>query len=397
MYGAYSFSELLLQKIWLRGDFDRVAAVTEDGRKVQVLHPGRWNRLGGPDFREARLRLGDALETTGDVEVHLRAGDWEAHGHARDPAYGRVILHVVLFPTPDGRRTLGGSGTSIPVLALLPLLRHDLEEFAADDAVERLAGRPLGRMTDELVRLKPEDLKGLMRSYAGVRWRRKVHFARLRVQRLGFDAACHQTALEILGYRFNRAPMLRLAARFPLRQWSADGLSVESLVADEAGAWSLQGVRPANHPRVRLGQYWRWARACPGWPETLTGFGAVLPRVLAEQNPRAVRRECALGKLRNRLAETVCAGGVGGTRFDTLVVDGMLPLLVARSDLEAELFGVWFHWFPGDLPPAIPRALRELGISDGARSPLANGPAQGLLGWWWAKECGSVTPEGRGA
>jgi len=93
-----------------------------------------------------------------------------------------------------------------------------------------------------------------------------------------------------------------------------------------------------------------------------------------------------MGDVRYRLAAAVCGGGVGGTRFETLAVDGLLPLLAAKENLEAELFGVWYHWFPGDLPPVISGVLRELGVSGGARRPMANGPAQGLLGWWWSRE-----------
>src|SRR5581483_2798254 len=161
LYGAFSFPEKLLQKIWLRGDFDRAAAATTDGRAVRVLHPGRWNLLGGPDFRDARLALADAREATGDVEVHLHAADWEAHGHAGDRAYDRVQLHVVLFPPEPGHVTRGGDGQPIPVLALLPLLHHDLEEYAAEEAVEVLASRPSTRITDELVPLPRPELDAL--------------------------------------------------------------------------------------------------------------------------------------------------------------------------------------------------------------------------------------------
>ena len=56
LYGAYSFSEKLLQKIWLRGDFDRAALVLPDGRRLRVRHPGKWNLLGGPDFDKASAK-----------------------------------------------------------------------------------------------------------------------------------------------------------------------------------------------------------------------------------------------------------------------------------------------------------------------------------------------------
>ena len=102
LYGPFSFPEKLLQKIWLRGDFERAAAVTTDGRQVRVMHPGKWNLLGGPDFRGARLRLGDGPELTGDIELHLRAADWVAHAHAQDRNYDGVVLHVVLFPPEAG-------------------------------------------------------------------------------------------------------------------------------------------------------------------------------------------------------------------------------------------------------------------------------------------------------
>jgi hypothetical protein len=182
LYGAFSFPEKLLQKLWLRGDFNRANAVLGDGRMLRVVHPGKWNLLGGPDFTGSRLRFGDATarETCGDVEVHLRANDWDAHGHARDPAYDHVMLHVVLFPPEPGHVTRGVNGRSIPVLALLPLLHRALEEFAADEAVETLANRPLAGLPDELGALPAAELTSLLHRYSRARWREKTHFARLR-------------------------------------------------------------------------------------------------------------------------------------------------------------------------------------------------------------------------
>ncbi len=382
LYGAFTFPEKLLQKIWLRGDFDAAGAVTLDGHPVRVLHPGKWNLLGGPDFTGARLRIGGATarEVTGDVEVHLRADDWRAHHHANDPAYAGVVLHVVLFPPEKNHVTIGVGGQAISVLALLPILHRALEEFAADEAVERLAQRPDARMLEELSPLPPAELEALIGRHAGMRWRQKVHFARLRLDRLGWDAACHVAALEILGYRFNRAPMLRVAARWPLAAW-ADGTALaEEALASEAGAWSVQGVRPANHPRVRLAQYAAWARARPDWPARLRELARRLPAIEpGEAATRDVRRTRGLTRLRATLAAEVCADAVGGTRLDNLVCDGLLPLIAARE--SARLGGVWHHWFPGDFPPVIARGLRQLALCDGRSRPLCHGVAQGLLGW----------------
>lgn len=384
LYGAFSFSEKLLQKVWLRGDFNRAAAVTQDGRKLRIAHPGKWNLLGGPDFRGARLAFDEEHEITADVEVHLRTGDWDAHGHARDPAYDGVALHVVLFPPEPNHVTWGVGGRKIPVLALLPLLHHDLEEFAADEAVETLANRPTAQIAEELALLTPRELTTLLRRHAEARWRQKVHFARLRARRLGWSEACHHLALEILGYRFNRSPMLRVAGRWPLAEWASGEADPDAAFAIEAESWSLQGVRPANHPRVRLRQYGRWTQARPDWPVAWSGLMAALPEVDMLEETRSVRRSQHFVAWRDRIAHEVCSDAVGGTRLDNLICDGLLPLLAGRS--SREFGGLWLHWFTGDLPPFLLAGLRQLGIFDGRAQPACHGFAQGLLGWLLDRE-----------
>jgi hypothetical protein len=386
LYGPFTITERLMQKIWLRGEFDATHAIVEDGRLLQIMHPGRWNLLGGPDFRHAVLRLGGA-ELEGDVELHLYADDWGAHAHAADGAYDRVVLHVVLFPPPVGAQARRADGSLIPTLVLLPLLLHDLEEYAAEDAVERLASRADWRVTEELSRLPAEQARALLQAQAGERWRQKVRFARRRIERLGWSDACHHAALEILGYRFNRAPMLKIATRTPLAAWAAGTIDVGELFAAEAAAWSLQGVRPANHPHLRLGQYAAWCSAQRDWPEQLVKLAREFPMAPPEdrlQPTPAERRRLKLPVLRDRVAREIATESVGGTRLDNLVCDGFLPLLAVKMDRD--LFPFWFHWFCGDLPPRLGTVLKSLGIIDGRAQPACHGLAQGLLGWMLAQE-----------
>jgi len=390
--GAFSFPERLLQKVWLRGDFSRAAAGLRDGRRLRVLYPGKWNPLGGPDFTGARLRLGEVGEgeVTGDVEVHLHAGDWDAHRHAQDPAYEGVVLHVVLFPPEAAHVTRGAGGREIPVLVLLPLLHHSLEELAADEAVEKLADRAWSRLPDELGARPAGEIAGLLRRQAEVRWRQKVGFARRRVERLGWEAACHHAALEILGYRFNRAPMLRLAGEYPLAEWVAGRVNPDTLYEGERASWSVQGVRPANQPRTRLRQYAGWVQARPDWPECARALARALPAIAPAEETRVVRRRHRLTERREQLAESLCAQAVGGPRFDNLMCDGVLPLLAVETGCEVE--GLWHHWFPGDLPPMLNAGLRQVGVVDGRRQPACHGIAQGLLGWLLEREAQQVAP-----
>jgi hypothetical protein len=406
LYGPFSFGEKLLQKIWLRGDFDRGAAKLSDGRVLRIVHPGKWNLLGGPDFKGARLAFGDSGEITGDVELHLHASDWQAHGHARDPAYAAVVLHVVLFPAETGHATRDGHGRDIPLVALLPLLPHDLEEFAADESVEALAGPSLANAPEALAALEQPRLLALLREHAKARWERKTHFAGVRLARLGWEEACHHAALETLGYRFNRSPMLRIAGRWPLKEWAdISAAGVEEIYASELDAWSVQGVRPANHPGARLRQYAAWMRAVPDWPERFATMAAALPASAGGGHDvgvstRLARRQFSMSRLRREIAERVCGGGLGGTRLDNLVCDALLPLAAARDakrTVGSFDFGVWFHWFQGDQPPALARVLRQLGVCDGRDQPTCHGFAQGLLDWFIARDARRQVPEGRWA
>ena len=214
------------------------------------------------------------------------------------------------------------------------------------------------------------------------RWQQKVHYAKLRIGKLGWTDALHQTGLEILGYRRNRAAMLTLGARYPLTAWLGPKLDVAELFEEGRDYWQLHGVRPANHPRTRLGQYAAWVRACPDWPERLLLQVAEELPVGAFSGVAQIgetRRELALAKWRGKLARVICGDAVGGTRFDTLVCDGWLPLLAAQTGRD--LSAVWFNWFLGDVPLAVRQALPKLGVAGTRSQPLCHGYSQGLLGW----------------
>jgi hypothetical protein len=61
---------------------------------VEIIDPGIHNFSSGPDFFNARVRIGDTI-WAGNVEIHINASDWYKHNHQNDPEYESVILHVV--------------------------------------------------------------------------------------------------------------------------------------------------------------------------------------------------------------------------------------------------------------------------------------------------------------
>jgi len=109
--------EDVLHFIWQHGLFCKDRLYSSGGEKIEYIHPGRPNPDSGPDFFNARLRIGGLL-MAGNVELHIEGADWYRHRHHLDEAYGNVILHVVL---KKGCNTLI-AGKEIPVLELEPFI-----------------------------------------------------------------------------------------------------------------------------------------------------------------------------------------------------------------------------------------------------------------------------------
>ncbi|TVR51907.1 MAG: DUF2851 family protein [Puniceicoccaceae bacterium] len=385
LYGPFMVHETMVQRIWLRGEFDRLQARTLDGEPVEVLDPGEWNRQAGPDFLGARLKIGRRL-AEGDVEVHFRLRHWHDHNHSADPAYARVILHVVCFPpgAAEADRPAVVENRTIPTLVLLDLLWRDLEDYAADEAIAALAGTDFGALAERLLQLDGAACRRALTSAARRRWQEKVHYAGLRIDRLGWREACHQTALEILGYRSNRSPMLEAAARFPLAEWLGIGLEPSTVLEQVRTAWTSRGIRPANRPLERLRQYREWVNRAGCWPERLREVvdvlrpGEIPPPLPPEHHARMARRELDLPGLERRLAEEVTGGAVGGKRLHNLITDGFLPLATAADGVDR--FAWWFWWQPGDAPDHLSRALRDAGLFQQRGEAPANGWQQGGFG-----------------
>ena len=137
LYGPFSLPERVLQKIWLRGDFDQVDLSTASGKTLRVLDPGRWNLLEGPDFLEARFEI-NGQTIVGDVEVHFYASDWFQHEHSTNRNFNDVRMHVVLYPERPEPRVVTANGSEPELLHLMPLLERDLEDYAVDDALLEL-------------------------------------------------------------------------------------------------------------------------------------------------------------------------------------------------------------------------------------------------------------------
>lgn len=114
--------EDLLHYAWQFQAFDRGELRTSGGEILSVLQPGSHNRGSGPDFSDASLVVA-GLRWAGAVECHVYSSDWRRHGHSDDPAYSRVILHVVWQHDEEVCLT---DGTVLPVVELRGLIAPTL-------------------------------------------------------------------------------------------------------------------------------------------------------------------------------------------------------------------------------------------------------------------------------
>lgn len=100
--------ELVLHYIWQHKLFVQHDLHTTDGQRIEVIDVGKPNTHAGPDFFNAKIRIGKTI-WAGNVEIHNLASDWNKHRHQQDRNYGNVILHVVKkadVPVflPDGQK-----------------------------------------------------------------------------------------------------------------------------------------------------------------------------------------------------------------------------------------------------------------------------------------------------
>lgn len=225
-------AELSIQKQW--SEIRRGAVFTLlNGASLRVLSPGRWNRMPGPDFRNAKLEVNGKM-LYGDIEVHGKTSDWISHGHGADPAYDNVILHVV-------RRddTSPGNVAFLPESAVLVLP----ETGEGDDESET---KPQAACAAYFAKMTASELEKFLCDAGADRLRLRAD-ERLRVMiSAGTTKAFLSAFAEQLGVPDNREVFRTLAER--LREYQEDELTAHF----EALVWGESGLLPDPAADKRL-------------------------------------------------------------------------------------------------------------------------------------------------
>jgi hypothetical protein len=280
------FPEDFLHYIWKFRLFDGLNLLTTDGAELEVLSAGLHNSDSGPDFHNARVRIGDTI-WAGNVEVHLSSSDWQKHGHTADNAYNNVILHVVYR---DDAPLILPNGRLVPTL--------ELQNRIPDDLYQRYHNLIFGNQTI----IPCEASIGSVDSLTLHNWLTRVLVERLEKRsstvisalnknRGDWEETFYQFLAANFGFKTNAVPFELLAKSLPqgiLAKHKNNPLQIEALIFGQAGflkddladeyplklkkeyeflqkkyqlvpvenhLWKFMRLRPQNFPTIRLAQF----------------------------------------------------------------------------------------------------------------------------------------------
>ncbi|MCI9285120.1 MAG: DUF2851 family protein [Muribaculaceae bacterium] len=223
--------ERLMQYVWQHRLLLQTDLTTVDGLPVSIIDPGRLNTDSGPDFFNAKIRIGDKL-WAGDVEIHVRASDWHRHRHDGNPAYGSVVLHVV---DRDDTMITRSNGEVIPqmVMQCAPGF-HESYSSLVDRADIDLP------CASHIPSMSPLHVADWIASLAYERAYAKAERLTETLHTLAGDweQALYITLARALGFGKNSEPMERLARSLPLqflRKHSDSLTAMEALFLGQAG------------------------------------------------------------------------------------------------------------------------------------------------------------------
>jgi hypothetical protein len=243
-------TEDFLHFVWKYKRFRSFGLVTTEGDALTVTASGHHNHDGGPDFHDARIRIGET-SWAGHVEIHLRSSDWLKHGHHRDRAYDNVILHVVF---EDDVRIRRPSGELIPTLELRGLVEPLLYQkyrslLLTKDWVPCQAH--LGSVDQMVVRTWLDRL-------AAERLEEKVQGIDeiLAATKNSWEDVFYQRLARHFGMKVNDEPFEMLARSVPVRLLSKHKrsvLQIEALLFGQAGF--LDAIFVDEYPRMLQKEY----------------------------------------------------------------------------------------------------------------------------------------------
>jgi hypothetical protein len=280
------FPEAFLHYIWKLNLYNQEALYTVSGAPLEICYQGWHNHHAGPDFSNARIRIGQTL-WAGQVEIHKRSSDWLLHQHQHDPAYNNTILHVVY---EYDQAIYRASGEEIATLVLRGRIApHYLQRYE-----QLLKSRTWIPCQNHLNPMVSQNCQLWLDRLATERLQEKIVGIeqQLKDKQYHWEQVFYQFLAASFGMQQNQAPFEALALSLPLKilaKHKHSSLQLEALLLGQAGllqqakatddyvqalckeyqflaqkyqlhpllgsSWKFGRMRPANFPTVRLAQF----------------------------------------------------------------------------------------------------------------------------------------------
>ncbi|MCY3922957.1 MAG: DUF2851 family protein [Chloroflexi bacterium] len=327
--------EAELQRRWAESHWPTPFLSTDEGQRVRVIAPGRWNHGPGPDFVGTQILDGEGRARRGNVELHLDARAWLQHGHDGDAAYDGLLLHVVErrpgHAPPDDPRIPAATGLPAAVGCPPARLPRGLPRGLPSGLP---SGLPLGLPCEDIVeRAGAAAVDAQLLQIARRRFERKVR----ELQSIAVpegpgdegDRRCLIAAARALGQPHNAA------------------LTERAIRRATAAAVDWNTVEPA----IRAGERdeWRRGRGALGTPD---GWARIMQTLLRRWTEDASTPSAAFA----RLASVDAGRAVATLRINRQLGRGRALQLLA--DAVYPLTQAWTQWL--ELPAARYQRTDEL-------------------------------------
>jgi hypothetical protein len=268
--------------------------VHETGEKIQIIHPGSRNQDSGPDFFNAKIKIGNTI-WAGNIEIHVKSSDWKLHKHQNDPSYDNIILHVVYT---DNEPVYRMNGEKIPTIVLKGLFDpqilntyqsflnnanwipceqqlHQIDHFAQFTwfeslCIERLESKALGIA---------KQLQLTQQDFMEIFYRQLCRNFGFNTNADAFELLARSLPFQIISKHIDRIDQLEAMIygqagmlvknykdNYPkaLQKEYAFLSEKYGLIALNPKIWKFLRMRPSNFPTTRLSQFARLLQSTSG-------------------------------------------------------------------------------------------------------------------------------------
>ena len=240
--------EQLLHYCWKHKMWPLEGLETTDGRLIEVIDPGLHNRNSGPDFFNAKVKIGGTL-WVGNVEIHDKSSDWYLHGHHQDVHYNNVVLHVVGVADRDVQTEEGH---------FLPQMVLKVPDFVHDNYEELLRTDAYPPCYHIIPSLTPLTIHSWMAALQTERLEQKTIAIEQRVKQAGgsWEDAFFMTLARNYGFGINGDAFEEWARHIPLQavgKHRDDLFQIEAIFMGQAGLLELNAI-PERYQKDALNE-----------------------------------------------------------------------------------------------------------------------------------------------